>query len=254
MITVANLLASNLNELGRVLCATLQSSLDVEVRFAGDATLNDFREGRIGLTLVCGLAYSLLGDAEPDRFVPVAAPVVADDRSGGRAVYFSEIVVPVSSTARTLDDLSGVPFAYNEEVSFSGYRALEHELRGKGSSWSLFSECIRTGSHRGSLDSLTKGSAEAAAIDSHVLLLEKRRDPVLADGLRTVASLGPYPSPPLAVNTGVCDVSPEPLHRLLDRLPADTLRNAGIKARAAVDDASYDAIRTVTRDLPDLQV
>lgn len=254
MITIANLLSSNLDELARGLCKPLQSSLGVKVRFADDATLDDFREGRIGIALICGLAYVLLRDAEPDRFVPVSAPVIDDHRSRGKAVYFSELVVPAAHAARALSDLSGARFACNEKISFSGYRALEHELGTKGLSWSLFSECIRTGSHRWSLDSIKRGDADAAAIDSHVLLLEKRRDPALAGSLRVAASLGPYPSPPLAVNTGACDASIDALRASLDGLPAATLQKAAIKQWLPVDDPYYDAIRAVTRDLPDLRV
>ena len=69
-----------------------------------------------------------------------------------------------------------------------------------------------------------------------------------------MASLGPYPAPPLAINRIGCDVSEDYLRQLLDQVPAEMLEQAGVRQWQRVDDAYYDAIRDVTRDLPNLQV
>lgn len=252
MISVANFLSSDLDELAHELGAVLRSSLGESAGVETAADLADFRDGRIGVALICGLAYSLLHDQQPDRMLALAAPVVDDPRSNDAPVYFSEIVVPAWSDARTLQDLSGRRFACNEEMSFSGYRALEHELRARGRTWEFFGERIPTGSHHLSLETVLQGNADAAAIDSHVLLLARRRNPALADSLRVVESLGPYPAPPIAVNRNQCDLSAERMNELLARLPAACLRRAAIRRWQPVDDASYDAIRVATRDLPGL--
>ncbi len=252
MITVANLLSADLNGIAVDFGSQLQTMLGEEVDVAASATLADFREGRIGIALVCGLAYSLIHDAVPDRFAAVAAPVVDDPRSGGAAVYFSEVIVPASSAARRLEDLAGARFARNERISFSGWRALEHELLERGLSPDYFAEQIPTGSHGASLERITQGGADAAAIDSHVLLLAKRRDPALAGRIRVIETLGPYPAPPVAVNTSACDVPPARLYELLTALPAATLRGAAVRGWQPVDDACYDRIRAVTRELPGL--
>lgn len=252
MITVANLLSGDLDGIARGVRSQLRVSLGEEVDLAASATLADFRDGRVGIALLCGLAYSLIRDAAPGRFTVVAAPVVDDPRSGGAAVYFSELVVPASSAARRLEDLAGARFARNERISFSGWRALEHKLLERGLSADHFAERIPTGSHSASLECIKQGRADAAAIDSHVLLLAKRRDPALAGGIRVIETLGPYPAPPVAVNTSACDVSPALLYELLTALPPATLRGAAVRGWQPVDDARYDRIRTVTRDLPGL--
>lgn len=252
MIRIANLLSADLNGLAHELGVLLQSATGASVEVDGAAGIEDFREGRVGIALVCGLLYSRLHDADPDRFAAVAAPVVEDPRGDGDAVYFSDIVVPADSAARTLRDLSGTRFACNEPASFSGCRALEYELIRRGWGWDLFAERVHTGSHSASLAALARGDAEAAAIDSHVLMLARRRNPGLGGRIRVLESLGPYPAPPVAINTGSCDVSPEHLAGLLDRLPPDTLRTAGIRRWRQVDDAGYDPIRAVTLGLPGL--
>lgn len=249
MTDIANLLSADLDDLARAICSSLGTNLDPGSRVMAGATLEDFRVGRAGVALVCGLAYSLLHDAAPGRFMPVAAPLIDDGRTGDAPVYFSEIVIPYESRTRDLEELYGGRFAYNETMSFSGYRALEHELATRGLSWDLFGERIQTGSHRASLMRIRKGEADAAAIDSQVLLLEKRRDPSLAGRMRVLASLGPYPAPPLAVNTGAFDAPVEQALGLLENLPQATLRNAGIRAWRPVDDAYYDAIRQATRGM-----
>lgn len=254
MIIIANFLSPRLNDLARQYCAALEAALGETVGFEPQAMLDDFHEGRVDIALICGLAYSLLHDADPGRFAPVAAPVVQDERGRGDAVYFSEIVVPASSPAASLRDLSGSRFAYNEAISFSGYRALEHELKTKGLSWDLFDDLIRTGSHRGSLDGVVGGRADAAAIDSHMLLLERQWDPGLAAAIRVIAALGPYPAPPLAVNRTGCDVSEEYLYKLLDQIPADRLNALGIHRWQPVDDGYYDAIRQAAADSPGLEI
>lgn len=249
MIVAANLLSSHLDELVQGICARIQSSLRQEVRFEAGATLDDFRAGRVGLAMLCGLAYSLLHDAEPERFTAIAAPVPDDNRGLARPVYFSDVVVPVRSDAAALHDLRGARLAYNEAVSFSGYRALERELRESELTWDLFSECVRTGSHCESLARIADGIADAAAIDSHVLCLEKRRNPALARRIRTIVSLGPYPAPPIAVNFGA---PAGEINALLDALPDELLQAAAVRRWRPVDDAYYDAIRKATAGLPGL--
>lgn len=249
VIVAANLQSSHLDELVRAVCVSLKSSLCREVRFEAGATLDDFRSGRVGLALLCGLAYSLLHDAAPDRFAPIAAPVPDDDRGRDTPVYFSDVVVPLRSDAADLHDIRGARFAYNDDISFSGYRALEHELRESDLTWNLFSERVRTGSHSESLARIADGTADAAAIDSHVLCLEKRRNPGLARQIRTIASLGPYPAPLVAVNF---DAPVGEINALLDALPDDLLRAAAVRRWQPVDDAYYDTIRKATAGLPGL--
>ncbi|MFZ0487978.1 MAG: PhnD/SsuA/transferrin family substrate-binding protein [Arenicellales bacterium] len=248
MITVANLLSQDLNELAREICASLEAATGEVCRLSDLASVDDFRDGRAGIALICGLAYSLLQDAAPERFVPVAAPLIEDGRTGHLPVYFSDIVVPAASDAGALEDLAGARFAYNETVSFSGYRALEYELAARCQSWEYFSKCIRTGTHRESLRRLAVGEADAAAIDSQVLILEKRRDAALAGNIRTVASLGPYPAPPVVINREACDAPVEQIRAVLRELPRTVLDACAIRGWESVDDAYYDAIREVACD------
>src|SRR5690348_1488362 len=80
----------------------------------------DWREladDRIDVAFVCSPPLVWLGGAVE----AVAAPVLADPRFGGRPLYSSDVVVGADSAYRSLDDLRGARWAYNEPSSWSGY-------------------------------------------------------------------------------------------------------------------------------------
>lgn len=253
MITIANLLSADLDGLAEALRFACQASWQEEARVLESPGLADFRHGRADAVLICGLAYALLRDAAPARYVTVAAPVVDDERGRGESVYFADIVVPAASRAERLADLRGGRLAFNEMVSFSGYRALEHALEERGRISGFFSERIRCGSHHASLARVAAGEAEAAAIDSQVLLLACRRDPGLAARIRRVDALGPYPAPPLVARVDRSVPAADAWRAVLEALPRHVLDSAAIRRWQAVEDADYDAIRTAVAKQPDLQ-
>ncbi len=72
----------------------------------------------------------------------LAAPVPAGERYGGRAVYFSDVIVREDDSARSLGDLRGRRFAFNEERSHSGYNAVTAEM-----DFADFGSTLEVGSH-----------------------------------------------------------------------------------------------------------
>ena len=73
------------------------------------------------VAFVCGLAYIELCGPGRLPLAPVAAPVLAGPRGGGRPVYFSDVVVRRDSPFRAFADLRGASWCYNEPLSHSGY-------------------------------------------------------------------------------------------------------------------------------------
>ncbi len=78
----------------------------------------------MGCVFMCGWPYAM---AEP-RPRLVAAPVPSPDRYGGKAVYFTDLVVRRDSPYRKLQDTFGGRVAWTLETSHSGYNALRHHL------------------------------------------------------------------------------------------------------------------------------
>lgn len=78
----------------------------------------------------------------------------------------------------------------------SGYISLIRHLGNAGSAQAYFGEVRPSGSHLESMRRVAAGEADAAAIDSNVLALWRRRDPPLVAGLRILESWGPFPIQP----------------------------------------------------------
>jgi phosphonate transport system substrate-binding protein len=106
---------------------------------------------------------------------------------------FADVVVRVSSSHRTFDDLRGTTWAYNDPNSKSGWFSMLDRAGGAG----YFARCVQSGSHLRSLELVASGEADAAAIDSNVLRLHAR------DDLRVIESWGPFPIQPVVVRSGL---------------------------------------------------
>ena len=187
------------------------------------------------VVFMCGLPTG----QKIDWYEPLVATVLAQERYGGRPIYFSDLVVR-----------SGTPgppngswrIAYNENRSFSGWVAPRWGLGVLGlepgsMNW------VATGSHLGSLEAVKKGEAEAAGIDSMVLdLVAGEIAPAV--GLKTIESFGPWPAPPIST---AIDIDRAVRAQLFDSLTsmhedpagAHLLATWGVERLAAVDAAEY---------------
>ena len=76
-----------------------------------------FDAGDIDICWICGQPYIDKYSAFPDRFQLIAAPVMKGERYGGRAVYFSDVVVRDESNYVRFEDLRGCTWTYNEPQS-----------------------------------------------------------------------------------------------------------------------------------------
>lgn len=157
-------------------------------------------DGRdVDLVYLCGLPASRL----LDRYEPIAAPVLGGPRYREKAWYFVDVVGREGESADKR-------WAFNEETSFSGWLAVQHQFRVDGRSPTEV-EWIRTGSHLASLEAVRSGAADRAGIDSMIIDLE----PELLAGLSVVSTWGPWPSPPVMANR---HLDPELRERLRDVL------------------------------------
>jgi len=152
-------------------------------------------EGQIDLAFVCSPPLIWLkGEVEA-----IGAPVLADPRFKGEARYSSEVVVRSDSRFRSLADLKGSRWAVNEPSSWSGYWVVLQRV----GAWSYFGEVVEAGFHQRSLRLVASGEVDAAAIDCQVLAVELRDDPDLGQRLRAIETLGPAPSQPVVVWSGL---------------------------------------------------
>jgi phosphonate transport system substrate-binding protein len=198
----------------------------------------DWRElagGQIDLAFVCSPPLIWLKGA----IEAIAAPVLTDPRFAARALYCSDVVVRSDSAFHSLEDLAGSRWAVNEPSSWSGYWVVLQRV----GRWNYFREVVETGFHQRSLRLVAAGEVDASAIDSQVLAMELRNDPSLAMGLRVVASLGPAPSQPVVVRSGLDAAVKADLQSRLLNLPGAMLEGFFIERFVAAPD--YSAIAAV---------
>jgi phosphonate transport system substrate-binding protein len=175
-------------------------------------TGRDWRElatGEADVAFVCSPPLIWLGGAVE----AIAAPVLTDPRFCGQPLYCSDVVVRHDSSHRSLADLRGARWAYNEPSSWSGYWVTLASVGG----WGYFDEVVAAGSHRRALRMVASGRVDGSAIDCQVLAVELRDHPELAARVRVVDSLGPAPIQPVVVRAGLDEGLKRDLQaRLLD--------------------------------------
>lgn len=162
--------------------ATLEFNDTISGPLAGDP--EPFSTGRADIGFVCSPTYRWL---QPKvELLPL--PVPADPRCNGRPVYFGHVIARADREVRTFEDLRGSVWAYNDRNSRSGWFAMLQRA-GEG----FFSGYIHAGSHLRSIEMVRSGAADAASIDSNVLLRQN------VSGLRVVESWGPFGIQPAIV-------------------------------------------------------
>jgi phosphonate transport system substrate-binding protein len=205
-------------------------------------------KGQVDLGWVCGLTYVRQADRLRTGIELLAAPVMDDPRYQNRSVYYSDVIVRRASHFRRFEDLRGSRWAFNEPHSHSGYNITRYHLAQIGEPKGFFKSALQAGSHQRCIALVLQSAADAAAIDSTVLEIELRANPMLASQLRVIHSMGPSPIPPLVARVGMeRDVRAAVLDLLLDvhRDPEaqEFLRRGGIRRFVEVTDQDYDPIR-----------
>jgi phosphonate transport system substrate-binding protein len=204
--------------------------------------------GRADIAFVCGLPYVEHIRLGAPRMEPLVAPVLRGKRYGHRPIYFSDVIVPKDSPVRSFADLRGRSWAYNERHSQSGYGIVRYHLAQQGEPNGYFGRVVEAGYHERAIHLVNSGQVDAAAIDSHVLALVMRDHPVLAGGLRVVATLGPSPIQPIVAGNHLSsslksDVKNALLEMGDDRSATPQLASALVERFVPVSDSGYDAIR-----------
>jgi ABC-type phosphate/phosphonate transport system substrate-binding protein len=177
----------------------LGAELTFEETISGPLAGDDepFSRGEADLGFFCAPSFRFLNSGR--RLVDLLPlPVPRDARAGGRPVYFSDVVVPEESPFRTFDDLRGQRWAYNDRNSKSGWFSMLGRITPNAPD-AFFASLLHSGSHVRSLELITRGEADAAAIDSNVLGLHRQSHP----GLRVLESWGPFPIQPVIIRSSM---------------------------------------------------
>jgi ABC-type phosphate/phosphonate transport system substrate-binding protein len=146
---------------------------------------------------MCGLPYSL---AAPQPAL-VVAPIPSPAAYGGRACYWSDVVVHADSPFQTLEQTFGHRLALTTPESQSGYAALLYALMPYGGAKPLYREIVEPRfTPMGALTAVIEKKAEVAPLDSYAFALIAKDAPELAAQVRVIKSTEPTAIPALVAS------------------------------------------------------
>lgn len=227
--------------------ASLTERLGIPVVFDPTATDEERRvaldDPAPGLVWMCGLETVLRQDDGRLAAAIIGAPVFP----GRAAPVYDSVIVASGRAPATLTDLQGRTLAINQPDSWSGHHALRAHLHRIGLPQAGFRRIVVTGSHEASIDAVTDGTADIAAIDDTVWTARIARDPHAA-ALSVIDRTETWPAPPFSLT----DVTDQRLGEAI----RDALPHVGVPGLAAIErasDAEYAVFRdglAVSRSLP----
>jgi phosphonate transport system substrate-binding protein len=201
MLTCASYLAPNWYWFYQAIAHAIQRAVQQQIQLIQCPVdpLDDppFLKGEFDLVLLCGLPFIRHYQRHPHLYQPLVAPVMQDQRYGDRPIYFADVIVHSQSSLNTLADLAGRSFCYNDPGSNSGYHLVRAFVQQQGYDAAFWGEKTQSGSHQTSIRWVVEGLADWAAIDSTVLERTQQTQPTLNQQIRTIATIGPCPIPPL---------------------------------------------------------
>ncbi|ALC17342.1 phosphate/phosphite/phosphonate ABC transporter, periplasmic binding protein [Desulfuromonas soudanensis] len=199
-------------------------------------------EGEVDAAFVCGGPY--VEGHKSFGLELIAAPLI-----NGEASYYSNLIVPADSPARTLEDLRGKTFAFTDPLSNSGMLVPASELDKLGESpETFFSSFLYTYAHDRSIQAVADQMVDGAAVDSLIWDFLLASHPELAKKVRVIVRFGPYGTPPVVTRP---DLDPATKARLQEVLLNTHLHRQGkailqgmhIERFVAIEDFRYDSIR-----------
>ncbi len=246
----ATFLAPNLYPIYALVARAVGERLGVATELIVGTDYAVLESDGIDAAFVCGLVYVELTRQGNRRYEPLAAPVLQGPRYEGRPIYFSDVIVRRDSPFRTLADLRGRSWCFNEPLSHSGHSVVRYRLTRLGETSGYFGREIAAGWHERSIRLVCEGEIDASAIDSHVLAVALRDDPTLEKRLRIIDTFGPSTIQPLivarqlsmevrqAMRGAVLD-----LHERAEE--AAILKRGFVRRFVTVADGDYDDIRAM---------
>jgi phosphonate transport system substrate-binding protein len=246
----ATFLAPNMLPVYRFLAARIGERLGYRVELVVGTSFDQFERGEADLGVICGLPYVWLAGRQPRSVEPLAAPVLAGGRYGGRPVYYSDVIVARDSPITCLEELRACSWAFNEPASHSGHTVTLYSLVRMGARPGFLARVVEAGFHQRAIRLVHAGVVDAAAIDSQVLAVELRDHPQLADRLRVIGAFGPSTIQPVVAASRLPGRLKDQVRGLLVTLGDDPtarplLAHGLIDRFAPVDDAAYDDIRAM---------
>jgi phosphonate transport system substrate-binding protein len=209
------------------------------------AEVNDLvKQGQVDLAFVCTSAY-VAGQRDFGMELLVAPQV------NGETVYYSLLIVPASSSARSLEDLRGKTFAFTDPLSLTGrvYPTLKVTTLG-ATPETFFERTFYTYSHDNAIRAVANQVADGANVDSLVYEYFVARDPEIVSKTRVIDRSPAFGIPPVVVNPKLNPQLKTLLREILLQADSDAvgrriLKNLMIDRFVVVPESLYDSARAL---------
>ncbi len=200
------------------------------------------KTGQADLAFVCTGAY-VVGK----RDFGMELLVVPQIR--GETVYYSYIIVPADSPAKSLADLRGKVFAFTDPMSNTGHLAALYMLKQMGETpGHFFRKTIFTYSHDKSIQAVAEKLVDGAAVDSLVYNYLLELEPAYREKVKIIQSSPPYGMPPVVVHPHLNPEIKSQLREVLlnmheDREGRAILEKLHIDRFVLPNESDYDSVR-----------
>ncbi|HEY0070415.1 MAG TPA: PhnD/SsuA/transferrin family substrate-binding protein [Chloroflexia bacterium] len=244
----ATFLAPSIRPVYQTVADYVGRELGCDTALVEGRSFGEFAAGACDIGFICGLPYVELMAQDPPPVELLAAPVLQGERYGGRPIYFSDVIVRRDSPFHTFADLRGRSWSYNDPDSHSGYGVTRYHMVRLGETAGFFGSVIEVGYHQESIRLVRAGEVDASAIDSQVLAVAMRDNPMLAEELRVIDTLGPSSIQPVVAARTLPDSLKADIQAALLRMHTDPQAALGlshglVERFVPVTDAGYDDIR-----------
>ncbi len=201
------------------------------------------------LAQTCGYPYVTL---LREKVRLVATPVYGLPGCEGPAKC-SFIIVRKGAEVETLADLRGARAAINEPGSNSGVNLFRASIAPLARDGRFFSSVVETGGHGASIDAVTDGTADIAAIDCVTYGNTLRFDPQRLAGIRVLTETVKGPGLPFITRAEASDEEVAVLCQALQEAVAQPslshIRDAlSLKGFVTLDDAAYEPLAALERE------
>ena len=238
----------------------LGKKLDHKVSFITGfsySTINSMLDsGMADIGFICGLPYILSHDKTQPSIELLLAPVMKSEKYRNKPIYYSYVIVHKDSMFDTFSELKGSTFAFNDEISNSGYNMPRAQLIEMGETSGFFGKVIRSGSHEESIRMVALGKADASAVDSLVYDYDMAKNPQYTRQTKIIKILGPAGIPPIVISTKTSFPLRQKIRDILLGMKTDPhgreiLESALVDRFISVDDSNYDGIRRMLKQAQD---
>jgi phosphonate transport system substrate-binding protein len=209
-------------------------------------TNNGLESGKIDMAFVCGGPY--VEGHDNFGLELLAAPQVA-----GKTEYHSYIIVHKNSPVKNLKGLKGKSFAFTDPLSNTGKLVPTYMLLNMGETPnSFFKRYIFTLAHDRSIEAVTKGVVDGAAVDSLIYDFLAVTKPALISQTKIIEKSPPFGIPPIVVRHGIDQKLKKNLKAILldahkDVGGAKILKGMMIEKFVSINDSAYSSIREMLR-------